>query len=163
MKAKGTKQMDDLAAATIKKYHTLCSQLHLTPEDREALLSPYGCTSSKDMETHDLLDVCASLAAELDRRTEGADIQRLRRRVIAAIACYLRLTGRVESLSLIKAIACRATGYRSFNKIPKERLRNLIGLFNDKVKDKHTVDAITTEDSAPEAPLPTFPTSTLAS
>lgn len=162
MKAKGTKQMDDLSAATIKKYHTLCSHLHLSPEEREALLSPYGCTSSKDMETHDLIDVCASLAAELDKRTEGADIQRLRRRVIAAIACYLRLTGRVENLSLIKAIACRATGYRSFNKIPKERLRNLIGLFNDKVKDKHAVDALTTEETAPKAPLPTFPTSTLA-
>ena len=162
MKAKGTKQMDDLAAATIKKYHTLCSLLSLSPEEREALLSPYGCSSSKDMETHDLIDVCASLAAELDKRTEGADIQRLRRRLIAAIACYLRLVGRVESLSLIKAIACRATGYRSFNKIPKERLRNLIGLFNDKVKDKRAVDALNTEEPTPEAPLPTFPTSTLA-
>ena len=160
MRAKGTNEMDKLHLQAIRRYHTLCTQLQLTSEDREALLSPYGCTSSKDMETHDLIDVCAVLAGELDRRTEGADIQRLRRRVIAAIACYLRLVGRAESLSLIKAIACRATGYRSFNKIPKERLRNLIGLFNDKVKDKRAVDALTSEDTAPQPSY--FSPSTLA-
>ena len=152
--------MDDLAAATIKKYHTLCSHLRLAPEDREALLSPYGCTSSKDMETHDLLDVCASLAAELDRRTEGSDISKLRKRTMVAIGAYLRSEGKFENPSIIKGIACRATGYRSFNKIPKERLRNLIGLFNDKTRDRLAVEAITSKEAAPTAPY--FPPSTLA-
>ena len=152
--------MDKLHMGAIRRYHTLCSQLRLTPEDREALLSPYGCTSSKDMETHDLIDVCASLAKELDKRTEGADISKLRQRVMAAIGAYLRSEGRFESPSIIKAIACRATGFRSFNKIPKERLRNLIGLFNDKVKDKRAVEAITAEELAPQSPY--FPPSTLA-
>lgn len=152
--------MDQIHSGVIKKYHTLCSQLGLSPEDREALLSPYGCTSSKDMETHDLIEVCASLGKELDKRTEGADIQKLRKRVMAAIGAYLRSEGKAESPSLIKGIACRATGYRSFNKIPKERLRNLIGLFNGKVKDKRAVDAITAKEEAPTAPY--FPPSTLA-
>lgn len=152
--------MDKLHMNAIRRYHTLCSQLHLTPEDREAILSPYGCTSSKDMETHDLIDVCASLAKELDKRTEGADISKLRKRVMAAIGAYLRSEGRFESPSIIKGIACRATGYRSFNKIPRERLRNLIGLFNDKVKDKRAVEAITAEELAPKSPY--FPPSTLA-
>ena len=112
------------------------------------------------METHDLIDVCASLAKELDKRTEGADISKLRKRVMAAIGAYLRSEGRFESPSIIKGIACRATGYRSFNKIPRERLRNLIGLFNDKVKDKRAVEAITAEELAPKSPY--FPPSTLA-
>lgn len=152
--------MDSLQAGVIKRYHTLCTNLGLSPEDKEALLAPYGCTSSKDMETHDLIDVCASLAKELDKRTEGADISKLRKRVMAAIGAYLRSEGRFESPSIIKGIACRATGYRSFNRIPKERLRNLIGLFNDKVKDKRAVEAITAEELAPKSPY--FPPSTLA-
>ena len=152
--------MDSLQAGAIKRYHTLCTNLGLSSEDKEALLAPYGCTSSKDMETHDLIDVCAALAKELDKRTEGADIQKLRKRVMAAIGAYLRSEGKAESPSLIKGIACRATGYRSFNKIPKERLRNLIGLFNDKVKDKRAIEAITAEELAPKSPY--FPPSTLA-
>lgn len=160
MRAKGTNEMDKLHLQAIRRYHTLCSQLQLTSEDREALLSPYGCTSSKDMETHDLIDVCAALAGELDRRTEGSDISKLRKRTMAAIGAYLRSEGRFESPSIIKGIACRATGYRSFNRIPKERLRNLIGLFNDKVKDKRAVEAITAEELAPKSPY--FHPSTLA-
>ena len=153
--------MDSLQAGVIKRYHTLCTNLGLSPEDKEALLAPYGCTSSKDMETHDLIDVCAALAKELDKRTEGADIQKLRKRVMAAIGAYLRSEGKAESPSLIKGIACRATGYRSFSKIPKERLRNLIGLFNEKVRDKQAVDALTVpQDEAPTAPF--FPTHQLA-
>ena len=153
--------MDSLQAGVIKRYHTLCTNLGLSPEDKEALLAPYGCTSSKDMETHDLIDVCAALAKELDKRTEGADIQKLRKRVMAAIGAYLRSEGKAESPSLIKGIACRATGYRSFSKIPKERLRNLIGLFNEKRRDKQAVDALTVpQDEAPTAPY--FPPSTLA-
>ena len=43
---------------------------------------------------------------------------------------------------MIKGIACRATGYDDFNKIPRERLRNVIALFNNKVKDGERVDKI---------------------
>ncbi len=37
----------------------------------------------------------------------------------------------------------RASGYNDFNKIPRERLRNLIATFNNKVKDARAVDALT--------------------
>lgn len=143
MKAKGTNQMDRLHQQVIRRYHTLCNLLNLTDEDRLALLSPYGCTSSVDMETRDLLDVCGALSRELDKRTEGVAIDRLRKRVMATIGGWLTHEGKQSNIALIKAIACRATGYRSFNRIPKERLRNLIGLFNNKVKDAAAVDEIT--------------------
>ena len=143
MKAKGTHQMDKLHQQVIRRYHTLCTLLNLTDEDRLALLSPYGCASSIDMETHDLIDVCGALSRELDKRTEGVAIDKLRKRVMASIGTYLKGEGRESNVGIIKAIACRATGYRSFNRIPKERLRNLIGLFNNKVKDAAAVDEIT--------------------
>ena len=142
MKAKGTNQMDRLHQQVIRRYHTLCNLLNLTDEDRLALLSPYGCASSVDMETRDLLDVCGALSRELDKRTEGVAIDKLRKRVMAAIGGWLTLEGKQSSIALIKAIACRATGYRSFNKIPRERLRNLIRLFNNKTKDAKRVEEL---------------------
>ncbi|WP_052328689.1 hypothetical protein [Porphyromonas catoniae] len=144
MRAKGTSEMDKLHLGAVKRYHTLCSALRLTPEDREALLAPYGVTSSKDMETHDLVDLCGSLALELDKRTAGVSLDKLRKRVMAAIGAWLITEGRYSSVAIIKAIACRATGYRSFNKIPKERLRNLIGLFNNKSRDKAQAEQLKT-------------------
>lgn len=47
-----------------------------------------------------------------------------------------------QSIGKIKGIACRATCHDDFNKIPRERLRNLIATFNNKVKDKQSVDAL---------------------
>jgi len=44
---------------------------------------------------------------------------------------------------VIKGIACRASGYDDFNKIPKERLRNLYYAFNNKVKDAKRVNSLT--------------------
>ena len=44
--------------------------------------------------------------------------------------------------TVIKGIACRATGHTDFNRIPRERLRNLVGLFNNKVKDAQAVNDI---------------------
>ena len=59
---------------------------------------------------------------------------------MAAIGKYLQMLGKESNASIIKGIACRATGYENFNKIPRERLRNLIGAFNNKVKDTQTVN-----------------------
>lgn len=61
---------------------------------------------------------------------------------MAAIGGYLRMIGKESNASVIKGIACRATGYADFNKIPRERLRNLVGAFNNKVKDAQSVEDI---------------------
>ena len=70
-------------------------------------------------------------------------MDKLRKRVMAAVGGYLTKSGRKSNASIIKAIACRATGHDDFNKIPRERLRNLIALFNNKVKDSEAVDKLT--------------------
>ena len=63
--------------------------------------------------------------------------------MIAAIGGWLHETGQTQNISIIKGIAMRASGYAEFNKIPRERLRNLIATFNNKVKDARAVDELT--------------------
>lgn len=118
-----------------KLYHSLCSTLGIGEEERLALLGSYGVTSSRDMSDEDLSDLCNRLGAMLPGRKQDAEMDRLRKRLIASIGAWLRYEGRVSNIDLIKAIACRATGHETFNKIPKERLRNLTWAFNQKRKD----------------------------
>ena len=134
------KTMDEIHRGILKKFHTLCHVLGLTDDEKRTIVESYGVESSRDMDTHDLIDVCASLAEQANRKTGTADLDKLRKRVMAAIGGYLRTIGKESNASVIKGIACRATGYADFNKIPRERLRNLVGAFNNKVKDAQSVE-----------------------
>lgn len=136
------KTMDEIHRGILKKFHTLCHVLGLTDDEKRTIVESYGVESSRDMDTHDLIDVCASLAEQANRKTGTADLDKLRKRVMAATGGYLRMIGKESNASVIKGIACRATGYADFNKIPRERLRNLVGAFNNKVKDAQSVEDI---------------------
>ena len=46
----------------------------------------------------------------------------------------------------VKAIACRASGYKAFNRIPVDRLRSLYNAFKQRTKDLQTVDRITVDE-----------------
>lgn len=116
----------------IAKYHVICNQLGITEDERKEMLSAYNVTSSADMSIRDLVDICFKLYSK-NYKVEKKD--KLRKRTIAAIGNYLRFTGDDGSMQIIKGIACRITKHDNFNKIPSERLRNLIYLFNNKVKD----------------------------
>jgi Ca2+-binding EF-hand superfamily protein len=134
--------MDRIHRDILKKFHTLCGVLGLTADEKLAIVESYGVDSSRDMDTHDLIDVCGKLSAQANKKTGGDETDKLRKRVMAAIGGYLRAAGKESSATLIKGIACRATGYDNFNRIPKERLRNLVATFNNKVKDAQAVDEI---------------------
>lgn len=136
------KTMDEIHRGILKKFHTLCHVLGLTDDEKRTIVESYGVESSRDMDTHDLIDVCARLAEQANQKTGTADLDKLRKRVMAAIGNYLRTVGKESNASIIKGIACRATGYTDFNKIPRERLRNLVGAFNNKVKDTQSVEDI---------------------
>lgn len=136
--------MDKIHNGVLRKFHTLCSLLGLTKEEKRAIVESFGVESSADIDTHALIDICASLSRQLDGG-KGDEMDRLRKRAMAAIGGYLKATGRAGNAEMIKAIACRATGHRAFNKIPRERLRNLIGAFNNKVKDARAVDGLAGE------------------
>lgn len=137
------KTMDSIHKGILKKFHTLCSVLGLSEDEKRAIVESYGVESSRDMDTHDLINVCANLSDQVNKKNGTGDLDKLRKRVMAAIGNYLtRCPGRHSNASIIKGIACRATGYKEFNKIPRERLRNLIATFNNKVKDKQGVNDV---------------------
>lgn len=140
--AKENKTMDQIHRGLLKKFHTLCSVLGLSDDQKSTLLQSWGVESSRDLSQHQLIDICAKLSEQVNHKDGTASLDKLRKRVIAAIGCWLRETSQEQNISKIKGIACRASGYSDFNKIPRERLRNLIAAFNNKTKDKKSVDAL---------------------
>lgn len=123
--------------ALLRKYHTLAGIAGMTSEDRLAMLSAYGVESSAALSIAELMEVCNILDAQVN-----SELNKLRKRVIASVGSYLRAIGKHEDISIIKGIACRASGYDEFNKIPKERLRNIYNAFSNKNKDIKAVNEL---------------------
>lgn len=143
MSKKENKTMDEIHRGLLKKFHTLCTVLGIDQEAKRAIVRSYGVESSRDIDTHDLVNICAKLSDQANEKQGTMKLDKLRKQVIAAIGSWLRYTKQEQGISKIKGIACRATGYTDFNKIPRERLRNLIATFNNKVKDARAIDAVT--------------------
>ena len=140
---KETKVMDKIHKDLVKKYHTLAGQLGMTTEERRALLAQYNVDSSVDLSQHQLVDVCACLSREIERRDGHQSMDALRKRLIAVVGKYLKACGKSDvTISYIKATACRAAGIREFNRIPRERLRSLYEAFMLKLKDIKRVEAM---------------------
>lgn len=136
--------MDKIHNGVLRKFHTLCSRLGLTEAEKRAIVESFGVESSADIDTHALIDVCASLSKQLEG-DKGDQMDKLRKRAMAAIGGYLRRIDREGNAEIIKGIACRSTGYQSFNKIPAERLRNLYNTFCNKQKDMDAAERIAME------------------
>lgn len=140
---KETKVMDKIHKDLLKKYHTLAGQLGMTDEEKRALLAQYKVQSSVDLSQHELVDVCAYLSREIERRYGNQSMDALRKRLIAVVGKYLTACGKSEvNISYIKATACRAAEIKDFNRIPRERLRSLYGAFALKLKDINRVEAM---------------------
>lgn len=124
---KETKVMDQIQKDLIKKYHTLAGQLGMTTEERSSLLALYNVESSRDLSQHQLVDVCACLARELDKIHGRDSMDALRKRLIAVIGKYLKACGKSEvNISYIKATACRAAEIKEFNRIPRDAATELV-------------------------------------
>ena len=136
--------MDKIHNGVLRKFHTLCSRLGLTEAEKRAIVESFGVESSADIDTHALIDVCASLSKQLEG-DKGDQMDKLRKRAMAAIGGYLRKIDKESNAEIIKGIACRSTGYQSFNKIPAERLRNLYNTFRNKQKDMDAAERIAME------------------
>lgn len=138
---KETRIMDKIHKDLLKKYHTLAGQLGMTDEDKRAFLSQFGVESSVELSQHQLVDACACLSREIERRDGHQSMDSLRKRLIAVIGKYLKACGKSEvNISYIKGVACRSCGIREFNRIPRERLRSLYGAFSIKLKDIKKVE-----------------------
>ena len=108
--------MDKIHNGVLRKFHTLCSRLGLTEAEKRAIVESFGVESSADIDTHALIDVCASLSKQLEG-DKGDQMDKLRKRAMAAIGGYLRKIDKESNAEIIKGIACRSTGYQSFNTI----------------------------------------------
>lgn len=137
-----TKTMDILHRGLVKKFHTLCTLLHLSPSEKAAIVASFGVESSRDIDTHDLVDLVARLSSQYEQKD---DLSRLRRRTMAAIGDFLKASGRESNADLIKAIACRASRYSDFNRIPKHRLQSITAAFNHAAADFRAAQNATAE------------------
>jgi len=130
-------------ARLLKKYHTLCSKLGMTKEQKDDVLTAYGVGSSTKLTVQQLEEITAKL--ESISKPKQADGDKWRKRLIAAIDGWLRALNHEPTIDQIKRIACRAAGVEStrFNNIPNDRMRSLYYAFSKKSKDLKTVDLLT--------------------
>ena len=136
--------MDKQQKQLLKKFHALLGKAGIGQEGKEAILSSYGVESSRDLTARELLDVCDKLAMRADPQL--AELDRYRKRLIAAIFGYYKAYGREASMNEVKAVACRAAKCDAFNSIAKERLISLYYAFKNKQKDIEAVNDIAFED-----------------
>ena len=125
----------------VKRFHTLLGKAGIDDDGKRDILSAYGVKSSLDLDCRGLMEVCARLTT---LTTPGlAEADRWRKRVMAAIFSYCREMKREVTVNEVKAIACRAAGTKSFNRIPVDRLRSLYNAFKKRTEDLQTVDRVT--------------------
>lgn len=135
-----TSKQEAYRKSLIKRLHTVKSEIGLTDDQYRAMLSGFGAESSKDLSIDELIRAIELL------QTHNPDDDKWRKRCIAAIGAYLRATSRTESVELIKGIACNASGYDSFNRIPTSRLRDIYYEFSRKAKVSAKVTKMVNND-----------------
>lgn len=124
----------------LKKFHTLLGKAGVNEDGKREILASYKVVSSKDLTAYELLQICDRLEGLISPSKQEVD--KWRKRVMAAIGSYLRAMGYEENRSVIYSIACRASGVENFNKIGVERLRSIYNAFNHKRNDIMKVDEI---------------------
>jgi len=125
----------------LKKFHTLCSRLNMTADDKLALLGGYGVESSKDLSNEELTQICDYLNDIIN--PEDAKRDKMRKRVIAAIGGWLRLIGKGnEGVAYIKSVACRAAKVKNFNHISLDRLTTIYNMFLKRQKDAKAINEV---------------------
>ena len=103
------------------------------PEDelKETWVSNYTngrTTSAQEMTNVEFALMLGAMELHV-RETDPkyVELNKWRKRVMAAIVGWLKSRNRTENAAVIKAIACRAAGKDDFNKIPLNRLRAIYG------------------------------------
>jgi hypothetical protein len=136
---------EKIEKALLRKFHTLCSKLGVTEDEKRVMIRSFGCDSSRDLSAHDLMDLCDRLDGML--HPQLMEMDRWRKRLIASIGGWLAAMGRRKNdINTIRAIACRASQKRCFNDIPLEQLRSLYSAFLKKSRDMAMVEEMTTDE-----------------
>ncbi|HBL73853.1 MAG: hypothetical protein A2W90_14520 [Bacteroidetes bacterium GWF2_42_66] len=128
----------------LRRFHTLCTRIGMEDYEKRTMIESYGVSSSRDLNCVQLDELIKKL--EIIANPALADMDKWRKRVMAAIGGWMKITGHETNAVLIKSIACRATGHKSFNDIPRERLINVYYAFLKKQKDLSAVYQFTQEE-----------------
>jgi hypothetical protein len=114
----------------IAKYHVLAKEL--TDDERYCLLmGNFKVDSSSKLSVTQLIDLVRMLEG---KSNPDAEADKYRKRVIAAIGAWLRVTNQPENIAHITGIACRAASAENFNKIPPSKLRAIYHEFSNKAR-----------------------------
>ena len=125
----------------LRKFHSLCYRLNLSADDKLAMLSAYDVESSVDLSNAELTELCDRLNEILN--PEDAKLDKMRKRVLAAIGGWLRMIGKGdEGMNYIKGVACQAVKVDNFNKISLERLTTIYNMFLKKKRDAKSVNEV---------------------
>ena len=131
----------------LKRFHMLLNRARIDEDGKREILASYGVEHASEMDCAGLADVCSKLAVAMNPRASETD--RWRKRVMASVFAYCQAMDYKADIDKVKAIAARAAGATSFNRIPLDRLRSLYNAFNRRVKDIETVGRMT---EAPDLP-----------
>lgn len=121
----------------LKKFHALLAEAGMTEDDKMLLLAAYGVESSRDLTFYELIEACNTV--ENKANPALAERARWRRRVMAAVAEYLRLMGKRTDGAMVRGTICRAAGTDDFYSICTDRLRSLYNAFVKRNRDLRTV------------------------
>ena len=136
--------MDTEKKRLIKKYHTLAGRAGMDERAKDALLSGYGVESSRDLEVDQLIELCNTLNNMLNKDADKLD--KLRKRLIAAVGGYLTAMGKQSNLQIILGTIRRASEGRELNELKEAQLTSLYGAFNKAQKDMKKVREMTERD-----------------
>lgn len=123
----------------LRRFHAVMAANGIDGEGKEAILEGYGVKSSRELTDAELTEIIETLNGT---RNEP---DKWRKRVIAAIGSWLRMTGRDESIDIIKGIACRAGDCANFNYIAVSKLRTIYYEFVRKAQVSAKIESITNE------------------
>lgn len=135
--------LDHQQGLLLKKFHTKCAKSGLSLDEKHVIIAAFGHDSSRDMSMSELIRACDMLDAKAN--PQYAEIDQLRKRLMAAIGGWLKLMSVETNALKIKAIACRAAVRDQFNDIPREQLISLYSAFLKKQKDFKRVEGIAKE------------------
>jgi hypothetical protein len=128
----------------IKKFHVLLAKVGFDGEDKENILSEYNVKHTTDLTCLQLIEICNRLSNILS--PDLVEMDKYRKRVIAAISEWLRNKDMRTDLDYIKGVACKAAQAKTFNSIPLNKLRAIYATFTTYNKiSKQTSDVIETE------------------
>ena len=142
-----TSFMEKQKRQLVKKFHTLLGKAHIDDDGKKDILAAYGVTTSLDLECKDLIEICDRMYAMIynGQSAEYDELNKQRRRLLAAGCKFMRINGQIESFDYVKGWACRRAKKRHFNEIPLDKLRAITYAFNHQTEELEATKQLTSQ------------------